>query len=493
MSDDIKTAVAEAVAQAMKAQRDAEAAAAKNAADAKAATDAAVAAAKAEWDAAAQKRDADAGVANRLPGGGAPVAAPAVIDADIMRYDNIETGDLALMTELLATAKDSGRSKEGPRIDAYKAVAMRLESQESRQNEGLSVAGRAMKMAGVKANELNRSTLSTFGSDWVGIAYSGALWESIRVGTFVAARVPTFEMPPGSESIYLPLESTDPVWYTVAQAASLSANPGGIVTNTVTASQVGTLRKQLTLGKLGARIVWTGEMEEDSVIPFVEQLRAQLAVSGAEHLESALIDGDITLDASTNINDIAGTPVAEWFTVFNGFRKSGLVTTTANSRDGGVLASSDFIETVKLMGPSGINALDRSKVSFIIDPATHYKTLELVDVKTRDVFGGATLERGVLTGIFGYDVNVSGSMNKISANRLTNTAGKIDQDTASNNTKGTILAVRWDQWQLAYRRRLTMETTRIPAADATEIVTMMRLGLAQRDTEASAISYNLTV
>jgi hypothetical protein len=40
---------------------------------------------------------------------------------------------------------------------------------------------------------------------------------------------------------------------------------------------------------------------------------------------------------------------------------------------------------------------------------------------------------------------------------------------------------------------MTIETTRVAAADATEIVALMRFGLTQRDTEASAISYNITV
>jgi hypothetical protein len=145
------------------------------------------------------------------------------------------------------------------------------------------------------------------------------------------------------------------------------------------------------------------------------------------------------------------------------------------------------------MGGAGINALDRSKVSFIIDPLTHYKSLELADVKTRDVFGSPTIEGGQLTGIYGYDIDVSGSMCKASATRQSNSAGKVDVDTTTNNTKGSILAVRWDQWQFGYRRMMTVETERVAAADAWQIVALLRAGLIQRDTEASAISYNLTV
>jgi len=38
-----------------------------------------------------------------------------------------------------------------------------------------------------------------------------------------------------------------------------------------------------------------------------------------------------------------------------------------------------------------------------------------------------------------------------------------------------------------------METERTARSDSNEIVALMTVGLAQRDTEASAISYNITV
>jgi hypothetical protein len=39
----------------------------------------------------------------------------------------------------------------------------------------------------------------------------------------------------------------------------------------------------------------------------------------------------------------------------------------------------------------------------------------------------------------------------------------------------------------------TIESTRQPSSDTTEIVALMRWGLGYRDTEAAAISYNLTM
>lgn len=170
-----------------------------------------------------------------------------------------------------------------------------------------------------------------------------------------------------------------------------------------------------------------------------------------------------------------------------------MITNTANSRDGGTLAVEDYLSTVKLMGTNGINASDKRAVILIVDPATHWKSLELTEVKTRDVFSNPTIENGMLTNIFGYRVRVSWQMARL-GNGLTNTAGKVDQSSSgANNTKGQILAVRPDQWRFGYKRRMTMEVTRIAKADSWEIVALARVGMIYRDTEAAAISYNLTV
>lgn len=417
---------------------------------------------------------------NRLPGG-----APTVLKYADSAYDHLDAGDQSVLVGVL--------SASGKRVNpvAVKSLAAKLEGDKTL----IGVHARqAMKMAGIKANEVDYSTYGGFGDDWVGIAYSTAIWEAIRVGTFVANKLPSREIPQGMESIYLPLEYTDPVFYNVSEATAItsgSAMPAPTISN----SPLGTARALLTLGKLGARVVWTGELEEGSLLPFVSQLRSQLTSAGIEYLESALIDGDSTV-STANINDTAGggPAASDWFTVFDGFRKSPIVTTTANSRSAaGSLDVTDYINTVKLMGGAGINGLDRSKVSFIVDPNTYYATLALPELLTRDVFASPTIEGGKLIGLWGYGLDVSGSMHKNSAARKANTAGEIDTDTPTNNAYGAILAVRWDQWTLGWRRRMTIETTRFANSDTTEIVAMMRVGLKQRDTESSALTYYVGV
>lgn len=456
------------------------------------------------------RREADQEPANGLstPAAGSGAGGQAPYQArfgEMWKYDNLDPGDHAVLAGILESAKLSGRSRYGASEDCVKALAIKVWDT---KDDWLTAARAEMKRAGVpleqkngrlqvKADELNYSTQSGFGDEWIGVAYSTQLWRRILQDTPVVGRIPTVEMPQGTESMTIPLEGAAPTFYTVAQATAQDSNPGPI-TRTVTTSKLATANKSLTVAKIGAATYFTGELEEDSLIPWVAELRRSLEQEGAETLESLVIDGDTATGATTNINDIGGTPGGtEYWLAFNGFRKLALVTNTANSRDGGVLAVEDFLETVKLMGIAGRNAIQKDRVSFIIDVPTNWKSLELSEIKTQDVFSNPTIEEGELMSIFGYQTIVSANMHRPNQDATyglkTNTAGKIDLDTASNNTKGAILAVRWDQWRMGWKRRMTFETDRVPSADATEIVVLMRMGLTHRDNEASAISYNLTV
>jgi hypothetical protein len=503
--------IAELVAQSVNvafAQRDA---AAKAEADrqaeitnaAKSAADAAVKATReamqAELDAAKSAADAakaEAAEARRLPGG-----APHVAKFEA-KYDGLSIEDLAFMSGVLNSAKGmriDGRESSGTSDGLRRALAIRLLDSAEGKDAGYNAAKSAMPDAvkSMKANELNYSTLSSFGDEWIGVTYSTQLWDKIRLQTQIVSRIPTVIVPQGSESIVIPVNTTSPTFYKVAQATAQDANPGR-VTPTVTTSRMGTTNKTLTVSKLGAAVNYSGELEEDSLIPWIAELRRDLIAEGAEVLEHVVIDGDTATGATTNINDIGGTPAGnEAFLLFDGFRKLALVTNTANSRSAGTLTIEDYLETIKLMGLGGKNAVDKSRVAFILDMFTHWKSLELAELKTQDVYSMPTIEEGLLRRIYGHDVLVTNNMHRANQDATyglkANTAGKVDLDTASNNTTGSILAVRWDQWRLGYKRNWTFEVQRDAISDSTVIVGMMRVGMVYRDTEASAISYNVTL
>jgi hypothetical protein len=207
-----------------------------------------------------------------------------------------------------------------------------------------------------------------------------------------------------------------------------------------------------------------------------------------------LIDGDTETSSSTNINSIGGAmSTSAVYSLLNGFRKYPLVTVTGNSRSAGALSDEDFLETAKLLGAAGIGA-DINKVTFISDLNTYWKALQLATVKTRDVFQSATLEGGVLNRVYGFEYKPSAFMHYLSTARKANSAGKVDQTVTTNNLYGAILAVRWDQWRMKQKRRMTIETDRWIESDTNMIVAMARWGLGYRDTTyAAAISYGVAL
>jgi hypothetical protein len=492
--DEIKQAVAEA----LKAEREAREAAEQAEKAEQERINAAVKAARATWEEEAAK-------SNRLP---SDKGAPHVTRYNDSKFDDLTPGEHALMIQIAENAYRSGRTNTPASDLAIKSLALKLESgaeKGDRHNKAAMKTLHAGAGRAVKADELNRSTLASYGDEWIGVQYSSDLWEKIRANTWVLAELESKggsdNVPDGYESDVVPLESTDPTWYKVAQAADATSGRPDV---TVTASKIKTGQKAVSLAKMGCRVMFTGELVEDSLIRWVPNAYRQIQVSGQEQFEHAIIDGDTDLTITTNINDIGGTPAGtEVFALVDGFRKLALVTNTANSRDGGALDVTDFLETLKLMGGAGLHGSDPTKTTFVVDPWTYWKCMELEEVKTRDVFSQPTIENGVLSSIWGYPLKRSyfaqyagvllGTVSTATYQYKSNSAGKVDQDTQANNTKGMILAVNWSQWRLKWKRRMTIEVSRWPESDTNQIVAMVRWGLGYRDTEASAITYNLTV
>ena len=442
----------------------------------------------------------------RLPFGEPPYQAQF---SHTWKYDSLDATELSLLIEMERCFK-MNVSKEA--IDSMMLrVAEMKDNNTEPSRKDVAYIKNAFKMAtginpdikivedAIKAAKAATDPMYTGGSligaDWVGTAYSTSIWAAIRANTMVASKVPSDIIPDGYSSKTWPLESTDMTWYKIAEATASDATLL-VPAATVEASQMATASKNITVGKMGARGLYTGEMEEDSLIRFAPQLRGQLETSGTEIIEHLFIDGDVETSANKSINDVAGDPgTSAVYQIADGFRKLPLITNTANSRSAsGGLVIEDYINTIKLMGTAGLAGADPSKVGFVVDGNVHYKNMELPEVKTRDVAGNAaTVENGALKGAYGVQIIPSWQMHRTAADRKANTAGKVDTDTTSNNTTGSIVAVRWDQWKQAYKRRMTMETTRIANADSWEIVALARIGLAYRDSEASAITYNVGV
>ena len=438
----------------------------------------AVKAARGEWEAEAAK-------ANRLPGGFLTVAR----DSDAWRYDNLDPAQHGLLIETMKSMRLPVPAASMKAL-MLKCVTNDLpEADRQYVRSSMKACGLEPTEAAVKttANVMYTTGSSHVGEDWVGTAYAQQIWQQIRALTQIVAKIPTVTIPDGYSSEYFPLESTDPTWYKVAEA-SVSDDTALIPLPTITASYATTATKQMTVAKMGCRVLYSGEQAEDSLMAFVPQLQDQIVKAGAEQLEHAVIDGDTETAGTTNINAIGGAISATaMYMLWNGFRKVALVTGSSKSRSAaGGLSEDDYLETMFLLGSNGMAAADLQKCGFIIGPNTYKASLKLAALKTQDVWANATLESGVLTKIWGYNIFPSWFMHMKSTVRKANTAGKVDQTTPANNAYGAILAVRWDQWKFGNKRKVTIESTRIANADVTEIVALARCGLAYRDAVSSA-------
>jgi hypothetical protein len=343
-----------------------------------------------------------------------------------------------------------------------------------------------LKALSVKADELMGSDVSSAGDDWIPAFYSRELFRYVRNAAMVAPLFRQLEIE--GESYTFPVQSGGVTWYRTPQtddAAEMVYSDAFITTRV---SKVATGNITLTPKKVSAIVIWTGEMNEQSLVPMLPFLQQEFVESGAHTLDELLVSGDESTGA-TNISDYANAAISTYWRLLtlDGLRHHALEDGSgANSRDGGGITAEDFIATKKLMGTNGKWGVDPSKVAWVMDLGSYFKALTLGEALTRDKHIPATFENGEITRIFGSPVVYSEDYGATDAN------GDI-HNTTGDNTKGSFLCVRPEQGVVGFSRRMFMETGRIRRADAYELVAHMEVDFDLSSYDFVALSYNLTV
>jgi hypothetical protein len=339
----------------------------------------------------------------------------------------------------------------------------------------------------IKANELVHSTQASFGDEWVPTLMSAELWRTIRLNAALLPQFTQFDMP--SQPYDYPIESTDPTFYKVAETTAENQLVFG--TNaTFSDSKIGTSKITFSANKLGAMTFWSEEMEEDSIIAVEPTFRDQYGIKFAHVIDEVLISGDETT-GTANISyegsTIDATTGPTRMLVVDGLRHESLVTTTADSRDGGTLTVDDFGNTQALMGTAGKFGVNPMDLLFVMDPAVWHKAKLLGEVLTVDKFGAAaTIVTGQLGSLFGVPLIVSEDYS------LTDTTGRIDE-TAGDNTKGSFFCVNKRGVLVGWRRRPRIRVVGIPGAEARYIMGSARFDIRYKEAGMVGLTYNLTV
>jgi len=332
---------------------------------------------------------------------------------------------------------------------------------------------------------------SGYGQQLVGAQYVGELWEAARRESRVFGLIESFEMT--DPVAYLPVEVDIPEMLYVSESA---ANNSGAYGTTKTGSN----RVQVTAKKFVIHQMWSGEMEEDSIIPFVPFLRRQAAASIAHYSDSLILNGDTTNSPTGNINlDDADPTDTAHYLAFDGIRHAALVDNTNNDNNAQGNAPTlaalhalrgDMIDTARLVDwghPSNPEDL-----VYVCDPETGDRIAMIDEVLTVDKYGPqATVLTGEVLKIGRHPLIVSMAMPKTEAD------GKVSA-TPANNTMGQVLAFNRRGFKTGWRRRVQVETERLPATDQTRLVYSLRLGFgrftptgAASGIEAAAILRNI--
>lgn len=337
-----------------------------------------------------------------------------------------------------------------------------------------------------KSNELHGSDVVDGGDEWVPVLWSAEMWDLVRNEAKVMSRFRQVEV--AGESLTIPTLEGKTTVYKVAQTDSESEL--AFASTPAVSSKITTGNTTLTPVKNMAWVIWTGELDEDSIVPILSTLQMTMQKDIMETIDNILISGD-TDTSSSNISDNGNGAIATTWHLLttNGLRDYALG--NSNASDRGALTADDFLTVMGLLGTNGAYALDPEKLFWVCDPGTYRTTLALGEALTRDKNSAATIESGRIMRMYGSDFFTSDQF------ALTDTSGYIN-NSGGSNTKGSFLLVRPDRWVIGFSRRIRIESPARGAAeivaDANHLVASYRFDFKTHSGgEGAALGYNITV
>lgn len=362
--------------------------------------------------------------------------------------------------------------------DGYYRSADAASAEDRRALERQVESGHLTRAAYEHAIRAMDTQESGFGQQLIGAQYVGDLWQSARTQSRVFSLIESFEAT--EATTYIPVEVDIPEMLYVGESTEANSSDYATV-------KTGSQRIQITPSTFNIHQVYSGQMEEDSIIPWLPYLRRQAGLSVEHHLDSLVLNGDTTTTASSNINLIDSTPAAtKHYLAFDGLRHAFLVDNTANGTDAGGTVTWDALQRLRNLMIDDPNIVDwgnpsmDNDVAYIADPRTVNAITNLDEVLTYDKFGAnATVLTGQLAKIGRHPLISSQAL------RLTNSAGKVSA-TSGNNTKGTVVAFNRNGFKAAWRRRVQLETERLPGRDQTRLIWSLRLGFGRFSPTGSA-------
>jgi len=333
---------------------------------------------------------------------------------------------------------------------------------------------------------------SGYGADLIGTAYESSMWMAARNRDPLLNLIQEVEIRENSQVV--PIDGALPEMLLVAE------NTDSTVGTKYGTSKTGSSKVTQTPKKFTIQELWSGELGEDSIVPWIPFLRGQLTESFRLHLASAYYNGDTTNAGTGNINrDDADPADTKHYLAWDGIRHKWLVDATTQGADAGGAISLELITEARgrLNGAGndvdgGLSNIDWSaEVSdllLICDRSTYYDMIHRFDeVVTVERYGqGATILTGELARLGGMRIISPAYASKTEAD------GKAS-DTAASNTKGQISIVNTRGCLGGVRRGVEFFLDRVQGRDQYLLEMYTRRSFNTFSNTVAAGIYNITV
>jgi len=279
------------------------------------------------------------------------------------------------------------------------------------------------------------------GQDWIPTLFSSQLIDTFHLAQRVEGLVDAIDPMP-SDPFKIPIVSADGSIKIIGESTTDNASK-------ISATTPGTSNITLETTKLGIRMVFSEELNEDSIIPIMPFLRRKLAQNMAIGVEDALLNGDLSgTHMDTDVTD-SDDPRKSW----NGLRALAwdinAAGTTVCLDVGGAQLQLVHVRTVRgYLGKYGASPMD---LVYITSPTGALQFMTLDEVRTVDKYGpNAT----ILTGEIGKVDNIPVILSEKIREDL-NGSGFYDS-TATDKT--LFLCLLRTAFAVGTRRRMTLKT-----------------------------------
>lgn len=396
-------------------------------------------------------------------------------------YHDLDAGDMAFLYEM----RRQGKNPRQMGVEFEREMATK--AMKAYSDNKLSLAPEVARKVAMKV-EFNNTANATDGGNWVPDLWSSILWMRVRIDNNVAKNIEVFQMP--SPTFEYPLESTDPVVYSVGESDTDAEQT--IATNVFTRSKLAVSKLQFVAKKTGLQVGFSTEIEEDSIIPFIPQLRGQAVRAFANSIDNNILSSDDTTGTG-NINYSGGNtsavPTANFlFGGGKGMRYNALVANTAvqlNMQGGNPTLQALRALRFKLITATQAYGIDPNEILYFVEPQTYGKMLSIDEI---NVFMNNGRSATVNDGRFG---DIDGSPVYPSAELGLALSTGYTSSTAASNTLGQIVVAARNAWKVGYVRQVMTDVSYIPWNDSYILTMTARYAIGKKDTAGAGLMFNI--